>query len=90
MIQRPLVGLLGFEPRKTESKSVVLPLHHNPIVIWSAKIRFQAFSAKWILVYLLQHIKKQQCNSNIAEDVNSIVGTPACPFYFLCTNTGII
>jgi hypothetical protein len=27
-----LVGLLGFEPRKTESKSVVLPLHHNPIV----------------------------------------------------------
>ena len=25
------VGLLGFEPRKTESKSVVLPLHHNPI-----------------------------------------------------------
>ena len=28
-----LVGLLGFEPRKTESKSVVLPLHHNPINI---------------------------------------------------------
>ena len=27
------VGLLGFEPRKTESKSVVLPLHHNPINI---------------------------------------------------------
>lgn len=27
-----LVGLLGFEPRQTESKSVVLPLHHNPIV----------------------------------------------------------
>ena len=26
-----LVGLLGFEPRQTESKSVVLPLHHNPI-----------------------------------------------------------
>lgn len=25
-----LVGLLGFEPRQTESKSVVLPLHHNP------------------------------------------------------------
>ena len=25
------VGLLGFEPRQTESKSVVLPLHHNPI-----------------------------------------------------------
>ena len=24
------VGLLGFEPRQTESKSVVLPLHHNP------------------------------------------------------------
>ncbi len=27
------VGLLGFEPRQTESKSVVLPLHHNPIYI---------------------------------------------------------
>ena len=26
------VGLLGFEPRQTESKSVVLPLHHNPIL----------------------------------------------------------
>ena len=25
------VGLPGFEPRQTESKSVVLPLHHNPI-----------------------------------------------------------
>ena len=25
------VGLLGFEPRMTESKSEVLPLHHNPI-----------------------------------------------------------
>ena len=25
------VGLLGFEPRMTESKSVVLPLHYNPI-----------------------------------------------------------
>ena len=24
------VGLLGFEPRQTESKSVVLPLHNNP------------------------------------------------------------
>ena len=25
------VGLLGFEPRRTESKSEVLPLHYNPI-----------------------------------------------------------
>ena len=25
------VGLPGFEPRQTESKSVVLPLHNNPI-----------------------------------------------------------
>ena len=30
--QNSLVGLLGFEPRQTESKSVVLPLHHNPIM----------------------------------------------------------
>ncbi len=27
------VGLLGFEPRQTDSKSVVLPLHHNPALI---------------------------------------------------------
>ena len=27
-----LVGILGLEPRKTESKSVVLPLHHIPII----------------------------------------------------------
>ena len=37
------VGLLGFEPRKTESKSVVLPLHHNPInvpiFVWDCKFR---------------------------------------------------
>jgi hypothetical protein len=34
------VGLLGFEPRQTESKSVVLPLHNNPIFpifIWDGK-----------------------------------------------------
>ena len=40
------VGLLGFEPRQTESKSVVLPLHHNPMVKSAAKIRFKPFSAK--------------------------------------------
>ena len=77
------VGLLGFEPRRTESKSVVLPLHYNPIVslpalrIRSAKIRFQPFSAKSFLVYLFENIKKQQCNKNIAEYVNHIIGAPA-------------
>jgi hypothetical protein len=25
-----LAGELGFEPRQTESESVVLPLHHSP------------------------------------------------------------
>ncbi len=37
----PFVGLLGFEPRQTESKSVVLPLHHNPVPVYfgMAKIR---------------------------------------------------
>ena len=28
-----VVGLSGFEPEQTEPKSVVLPLHHNPIFI---------------------------------------------------------
>lgn len=27
------VGLRGFEPRQTESKSVVLPLYYRPILI---------------------------------------------------------
>ena len=27
------VGLPGFEPRQTEPKTVVLPLHNNPILI---------------------------------------------------------
>ena len=36
-----LAGLLGLEPRMTESKSAVLPLHHNPTVLLgrSTKIR---------------------------------------------------
>ena len=27
------VGLPGFEPGQTEPKPVVLPLHHNPIIM---------------------------------------------------------
>ena len=27
------VGLLGLEPRKTAPKTVVLPLHHRPILL---------------------------------------------------------
>jgi hypothetical protein len=55
------VGLPGFEPRLTESKSVVLPLHHNPIVIWIAKIRFRGFSAKRFLG-LFGNKQKSRCN----------------------------
>jgi hypothetical protein len=33
-----LVGLPGFEPRQTESKSVVLPLYYRPIQFRTAKI----------------------------------------------------
>ena len=29
-ILKLVAGLLGFEPRTTESKSVVLPLHYSP------------------------------------------------------------
>ena len=31
------VGPPGFEPGQTESKSVVLPLHHGPIIRYSLK-----------------------------------------------------
>jgi hypothetical protein len=29
---KTVAGELGFEPRQTESESVVLPLHHSPII----------------------------------------------------------
>src|SRR3954452_18078297 len=29
-LRKKLAGELGFEPRQTESESVVLPLHHSP------------------------------------------------------------
>ena len=32
-----LAGELGFEPRQTESESVVLPLHHSPKLLSSLK-----------------------------------------------------
>lgn len=50
-----LVGLLGFEPRQTESKSVVLPLHHNPerkTCFGSAKIRVVKKCSKSILCHV--------------------------------------
>ena len=47
------VGLLGFEPRQTESKSVVLPLHHNPVIYSAAKIGFMLLPPKWFFEMLL-------------------------------------
>jgi hypothetical protein len=32
-----LAGELGFEPRQTESESVVLPLHHSPRITEQAQ-----------------------------------------------------
>ena len=40
------VELLGFEPRQTEPKSVVLPLHHSSIRNGSAKIKVPLNSPK--------------------------------------------
>ena len=39
-----LAGELGFEPRQTESESVVLPLHHSPPKCLIYKHYFQRFS----------------------------------------------
>ena len=42
-----LVGLPGFEPRQTEPKTVVLPLHNNPILyLRVAKIMVQVIPTK--------------------------------------------
>lgn len=43
---RFFVGLPGLEPRITEPKSAVLPLHHRPILKWGAKIAFAVKSSK--------------------------------------------
>ena len=45
-----LVGLGGFEPPMTEPKSVVLPLHHSPVIGASLHIRPNA------LHYIVKHI----------------------------------
>ena len=42
-----MAGGLGFEPRQTESESVVLPLHNSPIATTS-------FSLRMILYYEAQ------------------------------------
>lgn len=48
-----LVGLPGFEPRQTVPKTVVLPLHHNPIrstiANWGAKIGVRLKCSKNII-----------------------------------------
>ena len=44
-VKNVFVGLLGLEPRTTEPKSAVLPLHHRPIgdllsfICWSTRTR---------------------------------------------------
>ena len=40
------VGLPGFEPRMTGPESVVLPLHHSPIVVCECKSRTYFFICK--------------------------------------------
>jgi hypothetical protein len=41
-----LAGELGFEPRQTESESVVLPLHHSPSKLLNNNNIFRSFAAK--------------------------------------------
>src|SRR2546423_7830328 len=36
-----LAGELGFEPRQTESESVVLPLHHSPRIVSASSTSYQ-------------------------------------------------
>ena len=38
MIKVLFVGLLGLEPRTTEPKSAVLPLHHRPIKLATIRL----------------------------------------------------
>ena len=41
-----VVGVLGFEPRQTESESVVLPLHYTPVKKLSSLNKWKVFS--WV------------------------------------------
>ena len=53
-----LVGILGLEPRMTGPESVVLPLHHIPMLLFyqSFVINFPIAIAKVLLFFELQTI----------------------------------
>ncbi len=61
-----LVGLPGFEPRMTGPESVVLPLHHSPIIFFDdAKVEHIFLITKKIAIFFhifvkiyLQNIKR--------------------------------
>ena len=46
VVTSPLVGLPGFEPRMTGPESVVLPLHHSPMLVCECKSRTYFFICK--------------------------------------------
>ena len=46
---RLLVGILGLEPRMTGPESVVLPLHHIPMLVLHCKVTtFFVFAKRFI------------------------------------------
>ena len=59
---RWLVGILGLEPRMTGPESVVLPLHHIPMLVLRCKVTtFFAFSKRFInfFVFILRVYSKR-------------------------------
>ena len=53
------VGVLGFEPRMTGPESVVLPLHHTPIMVRKPLQKYSFFLlSQSFLVFLTQQAYK--------------------------------
>lgn len=54
------VGLLGLEPRKTAPKTVVLPLHHRPLLLFcECKCNTKNKFYKFLMQFYLKKMKKK-------------------------------
>ena len=55
---RFVVGILGLEPRMTGPESVVLPLHHIPMLVLRCKVTtFFVFRKRFTIFFLLHFIR---------------------------------
>jgi hypothetical protein len=75
-----LAGELGFEPRQTESESVVLPLHHSPKLLSSLKSlrRVPAITGEGILFIPSAEGPSSRQRPALASKTRGLQGMPPC------------